>query len=407
MEQAPGLDLAHLDIRWELLEDGRVIQSGTLPTIDLEAGQKGELRVPYRVPDALTPGAEYFLNVRFVLDAATSWAQAGHEVYWEQFRVLFPLPEEPQAGPKEILRLGVEENEERLAIEGKDFLVLFSKAEGRILAYHANGRDLLVSGPEEQYYRAPTDIDLLMHRPAASIWKWRAAGIDRLERRMVGFEWGQVGPHEVIVRVKARLQAADKADGIDSLVTYRVFGDGQVVVEHETLISERLPFVPRVGLELVLPTGFERLVWYGRGPHENYRDRKLGAAVGMYESTVGEQFTPYVFTSESGGKEDTRWLALLDDEGCGLMAIGRIPLHFDALHYTVKDLEQAGHPYELTRLPETVLHLDGWHMGVGGDDGWDAPVHAEFRIPPGRYAFAFRLLPVKAGDDLAELGRMR
>ena len=211
----------------------------------------------------------------------------------------------------------------------------------------------------------------------------------------------------MIVRVKARLQAADQTDGIDSLVTYRVFGDGQVVVENETVISDRLPFVPRVGLELVLPAGFERLVWYGRGPHENYCDRKLGAAVGMYESTVGEQFTPYVYTSESGGKEDTRWLALLDEEGCGLMAIGRIPLHFDALHYTVKDLEQAGHPYELTRLPETVLHLDGWHMGVGGDDGWDAPVHPEFRIPPGRYAFAFRLRPVKAGEDLAGLGRMR
>ena len=129
--------------------------------------------------------------MRFVLNAGTSWAQAGHEVYWEQFRVLFPLPEEPQGGPKEFSALDVEENEERLAIEGKDFLVLFSKAEGRILAYHANGRDLLHSGPVEQYYRAPTDIDLLMHRPSASIWKWRAAGIDRLERAWSGLSGGR------------------------------------------------------------------------------------------------------------------------------------------------------------------------------------------------------------------------
>jgi beta-galactosidase len=327
-------------------------------------------------------------------------------VYWEQFRVLFPLPEKLPDSPMKFPALGVEENEERLAVEGKDFLVLFSKSEGRILAYHANGRDLLHSGPVEQYYRAPTDIDLLMLRPAASIWKWRAAGIDRLERRVVGFEWGKLSPQEVIVRVHSRLQGANKTDGIDSLVTYRVISDGHVVVENEVVISDRLPFVPRVGLELVLPAGFERLVWYGRGPHENYCDRKLGAGVGMYSGTVDEQFTPYVYTSESGGKEDARWLALLDEEGCGLMAIGRNPLHFDALHYTVKDLEQAGHPYELTRLPETVLHLDGWHMGVGGDDGWDAPVHSEFRIPPGRYAFAFRLRPVKAGENLAELGRM-
>ena len=343
--------------------------------------------------------------MRFVLAKDTIWAKAGYEVYGEQFRVLFPVPAKLRSNLKGMSPLAVEENEERLAVEGKDFLVLFGKVEGSILAYHAAGRDLLHSGPVEQYYRAPTDIDLLMHRPSANIWKWRAAGIDRLERCVTGFEWGQVSPQEVIVRVRARLQAADKLDGIDSLVTYRVFADGQVLVEDEVVIDGRLPFVPRVGLEMTLPAGFERLVWYGRGPHENYCDRKLGAAVGMYESKVDEQFTPYVYTSESGGKEDVRWVALLDEEGCGLMAVGRAPLHFDALHYTVKDLEQAGHPYELTRLAETVLHLDGWHMGVGGDDGWDAQVHPEFRIPPGRYNFAFRLRPVKAGEDLAELGR--
>ena len=98
-----ALSLAHLGIQWELLEDGRVIQSGTLPALDLEAGQKGELRVPFTTPEALTPGAEYFLNVRFLLDADTSWARAGHEVYWEQFRVLFPLPEKPAGWPAGIL----------------------------------------------------------------------------------------------------------------------------------------------------------------------------------------------------------------------------------------------------------------------------------------------------------------
>ena len=218
---------------------------------------------------------------------------------------------------------------------------------------------------------------------------------------------GQVGPHEVIVRVRARLQAADQTDGIDSLVTYRVFGDGQVVVEHETVISDRLPFVPRVGMELVLPAGFERLVWYGRGPHENYCDRKLGAAVGMYESTVGEQFTPYVYTSESGGKEDTRWLALLDEEGCGLMAIGRIPLHFDALHYSVKDLEQALAPVR-SYLPARNRAAPGrlaygrggrrW-LGCAGASGVPHPAGAlRLCLPPA---------PGQACEDLAGLARMR
>lgn len=400
------LSLAHLDIRWQVLEDGRVIQSGELPAMELAAGAVGTLQVPLARPDTLAEGAEYFLNVQFVLNLDTSWAERGHEVYGEQFKLPWRAPEKRFAPTGLMPALTVEEDDRRLAIEGKDFLVLFDKEEGRIQAFHAMGRDLLQKGPVEQFYRAPTDIDLLMGNPPASIHKWRSAGIDRLERCMTRFGWVQVSLQEVQVRVNARLQAEDKPEGIDSLVTYRVFGDGQVLIEHETFFNERLPYLPRIGMELLLPAGFEQLVWYGRGPHENYADRKLAALVGLYESTVDEQFTPYVYPSESGGKEDTRWLALLDAEGCGLMAVGKDLLHFDALHYAVKDLEQAGHPYELTRLPETVLHLDGWHMGVGGDDGWWAPVHPEFRIPPGRYRYAFVLRAVKAGEDLCELGRL-
>ena len=171
------------------------------------------------------------------------------------------------------------------------------------------------------------------------------------------------------------------------------------------MISPQFPFVPRIGVELVLPGALERLAWYGRGPHENYVDRKCGAALGLYESTVSDQFYPYVYPSECGGKEDVRWIALTDDDGAGLMVIAEDKLHFDALHYTIQDLERAGHPYELTRLDEVVLHLDGWHMGVGGDDGWTSQVHKEFLIQPGEYRYAVRLRPISAQDDVSALGR--
>lgn len=171
------------------------------------------------------------------------------------------------------------------------------------------------------------------------------------------------------------------------------------------MIDKRYPFVPRIGLELVVPGGLEYVTWYGRGPHENYVDRKRGAAVGLYRSTVDEQYTPYVYPSECGGKEDVRWVALTDETGAGLMAIAEGLLHFDALHYAVADLAQARHPYELTRLDETVLHLDGWHMGVGGDDGWTSQVHPEFLIRPGEYRYSLRLRPVAPADDLRAAGR--
>jgi beta-galactosidase len=160
-----------------------------------------------------------------------------------------------------------------------------------------------------------------------------------------------------------------------------------------------LPFLPRIGMEMILPGQLEYLTWFGRGPHENYVDRKIGAAVGLYQSTVTEQFTPYVYPSECGGREDTRWLALTDSKGTGLLVTSLDKLHFDALHYSIHDLTEAKHIIALQPRDEVILHLDGWHMGVGGDDGWMSQVHKEFLIFPGIYYFAFKLKPLTTLDD--------
>ena len=98
-------------------------------------------------------------------------------------------------------------------------------------------------------------------------------------------------------------------------------------------------------------------------------------------------------------------MALTNLNGVGLMVIGLNKLHVDALHYSIRDLAEAKHTYALERCDEITLHLDGWHMGVGGDDGWMAGTHPEYLINPGRYCFGLRLRPVTAGDDLRAAGR--
>jgi beta-galactosidase len=128
--------------------------------------------------------------------------------------------------------------------------------------------------------------------------------------------------------------------------------------------------------------------------------------VGVYQSTVADQFTPYVYPGECGGKEDTRWLALRDADGNGLLVVGLDNLHFDALHYSIRDLAEAKHIIALQPRDEVILHLDVRHMGVGGDDGWMAPVHKEFLVYPGIYRFAFKLKPLTAKDDPAVMARI-
>jgi beta-galactosidase len=217
--------------------------------------------------------------------------------------------------------------------------------------------------------------------------------------------------------------------GINSEIIYRVHGNGEIAITNTVVIDERPPFVPpdgialfnsgwlgsdtwrfyvpRVGMELNLPDTLENLTWYGRGPQENYVDRKRGAAMGHYQSTVTEQFVPYVYPGECGGKEDARWLALTDDAGNGLMVIGFDKLHFDALHYSIRDLMEAKHIIALQPRDEVILHLDGRHMGVGGDDGWMSQVHPEFLIYPGTYRLAFRLKPLTGQDDPRDVARTK
>lgn len=388
------LSLAHLRPHWELLENGDVIDSGDLPPLDLPAGERAEITLPFRLPTELKPGGEYFVNLRFRLASASGWAPAGHEVAWEQFALPLPVPARLPAEPKSTSQLEIKDNLAAWTVEGADFSVTFQKSSGLLTAYRVRGLDRLQSGPVETYYRAPTDVDLLMGNPPASIHQWRAAGLDRLERHPAAARLARVDAGRVEMRASSRIFANGGPQGIESLLVYRIYADGRIVVENTVGVAVHMPQLPRVGLELVVPAGFERLEWYGRGPWENYADRLRSALVGRYTSTVENQFTPYVYTSESGGKEETRWLALTDEQGRGLRVEAAAPLHFDALHYTIADLARSHHPYELTRIPETILHLDAAHRGVGGDDGWLAPVHTEFLVLPGRYQFGFTLSPI-------------
>ena len=421
------LNLQRLDISWELTEDGQPIQSGSLPPLDVEAGAKGELVIPIQKPDVLQASAEYHLKICFLLAADTPWAPKGHEIAWEQFRILFSVPPKTTLSLVNMPDLLMKPEDGQVTITGADFAVVFSQSEGLISSYLSYGQELLKAGPRENYYRAPTDIDLLMGNPPAPIHKWRAAGLDRLERHVQSFEAVQINPKLVTVTVHAQICAPGQPEGFDSEIIYHVLGNGEITITNTVSVDERpallppastkwLPpewlagdrwkyFIPRVGVELTLPGRLENLTWYGRGPHENYVDRKRGAAVGRYQSTVTEQFTPYVYPSESGGKEDVRWLALTANDGAGLMVIGHDHLHFDALHYSIHDLAEAKHAAALQPRDEVILHLDARHMGVGGDDGWLSQVHAEFLIYPGIYRFSFKLKPLTSSEDPAAVAR--
>jgi hypothetical protein len=171
-------------------------------------------------------------------------------------------------------------------------------------------------------------------------------------------------------------------------------------------IASTLPELPRVGMHFRLPGAFKNLAWYGRGPHENYQDRKGSAFIANYTSTVAQQYTPYIRPQENGYKTETRWLALTDDKGNGLLVEGLDEFSFSALPYDIKQLDYSQsknrHTVNLTPSGFTDLYIDYKQMGVGGDDSWGAYPYPQYRLPFAPYKYSFHWKPFNAQKENPE-----
>jgi hypothetical protein len=153
-----------------------------------------------------------------------------------------------------------------------------------------------------------------------------------------------------------------------------------------------------VGVQMTLPGGFEDLAWYGRGPHETYVDRKTGARVGVYAGTVDGQYVSYIVPQDNGNKTDVRWISLTNEDGTGLLAVGRPFLEVSAHHFRAQDLAQARHTYELERRKEITLNLDYRQSGLGGASCGPGTL-PQYLIRPEEIRFSLRLRPFSRGQD--------
>jgi len=186
---------------------------------------------------------------------------------------------------------------------------------------------------------------------------------------------------------------------------YKIYGSGDVIVTATfTPARTNVQKMPRIGMRMTLPPGFEHLTWLGAGPQETYSDRKE-SRVGVYSGTVEEQFfADYTEPGESGNKADVRWLALRRG-GVGLLAVGMPLLSANALHYTEEDLNAGKHAFQLPHRDFISLNLDLKQQGVGGDNSWGAWPHDQFLIPVQQYSYSFRLRPFSSGEDPEKLAR--
>ncbi|MCL1909918.1 MAG: DUF4981 domain-containing protein, partial [Kiritimatiellaeota bacterium] len=390
------LDLSGFVLKWSVRENGKTLKKGVVQLPATPAGESAEINIPYfdgkDAVATIKPGAEYWLNLDCYLRHSTPWADAGFCVTWAQFQL--PVKTLPAAEPQ-IKRAAWRVNDGIISAGNTE--IRFDKTTGLPVVYRHKGVDLLQAGFAgllESFFRPPLDNDWILNNndPGNYARLWRAAGLNKLTREI---EWqkqvekpGFAGSFQGV-----KLVGADPARPISCENSIEFFGDGSVFFSQTVEIPPTFPIIPRIGVSLVMPAGFENVRWYGRGPWENYVDRKTAARVGEYTARVADMIPEYICPGECGGREDARWLEITNDDGIGLRFEGSPLFHFNALHASTEELDRATHLHDLKLSPETHIHIDHLHMGVGGDTGWTPNVHPEYLIRPGFYRWAFTMRP--------------
>ncbi|WP_078544773.1 glycoside hydrolase family 2 TIM barrel-domain containing protein [Litchfieldia alkalitelluris] len=364
-------DLEQFDWNWQLTVNGQVVKEYK-DQFQVSPGESKDVQLAYELPET-TNQVEVGLIISLTLREDTSWAASGHEVAWEQFAI--PVVQKFTSIEKSNQQSGLKTVEENGVIKviGENVEAHFDAVSGQLSHYEYNQRILIAKPPVPTFWRAWTDNDRgnkLDQRSAV----WKEAS-QKAQPRLLA-----VKSNEESVSVQQQwILPTSPSSTFD--VMYKVLRDGMIEVTAILIPGDHsLPEIPTYGLLFEIDAAYQHLSWFGKGPHETYWDRQLGAKVGLYESTVSAQYVPYLKPQECGNKVDIRWAKLTTNNGQGLQFSGSPTIEFNALPYTPEELEQSSHSYKLPTSDKVVVRVLGKQMGVGGDDSWQAHTHPEFKL---------------------------
>ncbi len=394
-------NLGEYDVTWKVTGEGKVLQEGRLEEpLDLPPGKSAVVALPLKKIDS-APGGEYWLTVSFRERKDRPWAEKGYVTAWEQLRL--PAGAPPRLLSKDsVPPLRMEDDGSRVVLSGASFRAVFDKKSGMMTSLAYGGKEILASlpgaGPSLLAWRAPTDNDKRFRGP------WSRAGLPELSGRLRSFEARRAAPGAAVIE-NTILSKGKKLDRFLPRCTYTVMGNGWIRLDSQVEPLAVPDILPRIGLKLALAPEYERVVWYGRGPRENYPDRKTGSPVGLYETTVTKMYVPYVRPQETGNREDVRWVALENPEGSGFLVRAVGHLAFSALHYTAAMLDGARHINVVLPRKEVFLNLEHAVLGLGNGSCGPGPLPKYLlKARPMFFSMEFRPLPAK-GEGLFPYAR--
>lgn len=363
-------DLSQYRCLWTLSIDGKQKDQGEITLPEVAPGENETIPLPVSIAGKKASAkatSDLRLTISFILKRDALWAKAGHEVAWEQFCIqegaLLSSKLENRG------RLKVRADEEHLSISGSGFSIQWEKnVTGSLTSLTYHGKEMLAHPadfplqPVTQAFRAPTDNDKSFGNWLAKDWSLHQMDNPRISLDSFKHEVREDGA--VIVRVQTRNRYKEGAIVTTSL--YTILSDGTIDLKTTFQPQGILPELPRLGIAFCLSSNYNTFIWQGRGPQDNYPDRKTSAAVGLWKGSVADQYVHYPRPQDSGNKEEVRRLMLTNRHGKGIRvdAVEDV-FSASALHYTAQDLYKETHDCNLKPRPEVILSLDAAVLGLG------------------------------------------
>ena len=390
-------DLSAYALEWEVMKNGTVVRTGRVENLNVAPQQTAKIKLDLGKTCAC---AEWLLNVRYVQKQREGLIPAGHIVAKDQ--LVLNAYKAPAMTLQNVTDMNIQTalpriddaNSQCVMIEGENFNIQFAKADGFMDKYMVDGLDMIKEGAKltPNFWRAPTDNDFgagLQQKYA--VWKNPEFKLTSLKSEM----------KDGLAVVSAEYEMPSVSAGTKLQLTYEINNRGAVKV-NQKLVAEKgakVSNIFRFGMQMVMPKSFENISYYGRGPVENYIDRKWATELGVYNQTVTDQFYAYIRPQENGNKTDIRWWKQLNEAGRGLQFVAEAPFSASALHYTIESLDSGWekkqeHSNEVEPANLTNFLIDKVQMGLGCVDSWGAIPREEYMLPYGDYEFTFIMQPI-------------
>ena len=390
-------DLSNVKMRWQLLVNGESVLNGEENNLNVAPQGRQMLHLPIANALAvLSPGQEVMLNVDFMLKKAEPLMEAGQRIAYVQLPVNEVAPQAATL-PNEKAKFKVKQSKQGpLTITGDGLEIAFNGKTGFLDKYIVNGTPMLGENGSlrPNFWRAVTDNDMgAGMQERLKVWRNPVMNLTSLKMDKKASNKSQV-------TVVARYEMPEVHATLT--LAYEIHNGGAICVTQGIAFDEsyiEMPEMLRYGMVMEMPYTMDNSYFYGRGPVENYADRRYSQRLGIYRQTADEQFYPYIRPQETGTKGDIRWWNQTNHDGFGIKVTADKPFYASALHYDISMLDEGDqkhqrHPSQLTKSAYTVLTLDSEHCGVGGIDSWGARPLEQYRLPAIDRTCSFTITPI-------------